>query len=69
MSNILDRKIHIFLCRKICKSTIIYYWGQKGKLTGTRYVNNKIIMPIIEFQDRTRLWIFSNEMNNYIIDK
>lgn len=66
MSNLLNRKIQIFLSRKIYKSKIIYYWGQIGKLKGTRYVDNKILMPIIEFQDKTRIWIIFTEIKNYI---
>nr|YP_009296366.1 cytochrome b6-f complex subunit [Thorea hispida]AOM65301.1 cytochrome b6-f complex subunit [Thorea hispida]ARX95863.1 cytochrome b6-f complex subunit petP [Thorea hispida]UNJ79148.1 cytochrome b6-f complex subunit [Thorea hispida] len=66
MSNLLNRKIQIFLSRKICKSQIIYYWGQIGRLKGTRYLDNKNLMHIIEFHDKTRIWIFFTEISNYI---
>nr|YP_010204123.1 cytochrome b6-f complex subunit [Ahnfeltia fastigiata]UAT97692.1 cytochrome b6-f complex subunit [Ahnfeltia fastigiata]UAT97896.1 cytochrome b6-f complex subunit [Ahnfeltia fastigiata] len=42
---------------------IIYYLGKRGKIKGKKIIPGICVVPIVEFEDYTRVWILPEELD------
>jgi hypothetical protein len=60
----IGQTIHLSTINESSPETIIFNLCKKSKIKGLRYSTNNIILPIIELNDQTRIWVFPNEINH-----
>ncbi len=48
---------------------IAQYIYQTGKIVGYKKIYNNMIVPLVQFQDLTRIWILPNEIKLHNIIK
>lgn len=60
----LNQRIVIHQSSKLCPYEIINHTGEQAVIKGFKRIHKNKTMPIVEFNDQTRMWIL-NEENTY----
>jgi len=64
----LNQKVIIYQSNKSCPNEIINHTGDEAIIKGFKKIGKRKIMPIVEFNDRTRMWILYKE-SRHVTDK
>jgi hypothetical protein len=66
---LVEQKIQINQLNKYSCKAIIYNLGNQGTIQGLRTLPDNSIMVIVEFDDKTRIWISPGEIENILEEK
>jgi hypothetical protein len=58
----IGQSISLSIINKLSPEKIILSLCQQSKIKGLRYYTNNTILPIIELDDQTRIWILPKEI-------
>lgn len=59
----LNQKVIISQNTKFCPYTIMNQSGKQATIKGFKKISTEKILPIVEFNDKTRIWILHEERN------
>ena len=62
----LNQKIIIYQSSNLCPYEIINHTGEEAIVKGFKKINKTNIMPIVEFNDKTRMWVLQQESTHTI---
>lgn len=58
----LNQKIRIYQNHKLCPYEITNNFGKDATIKGFRRINRTTIMPLVEFKNQKRMWLFNEEI-------
>ena len=61
----INQKIRISQSHKLSPKEITNNIGKEAIIKGFKNINNEDIMPIIEFQNHKRMWLFYEEIHEF----
>lgn len=59
----IGQSISLAIINKLSPEKVILSLCQQNVIKGLRYYTNNTILPIIELNDQTRIWILPNEID------
>lgn len=59
----IGQSISLSIINKLSPEKVILSLCQQHKIKGLRYHTNNTMLPIIELDDQTRIWILPKEIN------
>ena len=59
----IGQSISLAIINKLSPEKVILRLCQQNVIKGLRYYTNNTILPIIELNDQTRIWILPNEID------
>lgn len=63
----LNQKIIISQSNRLCPDKIIHQISKQAIVKGFKKISENNILPIVEFHDKTRMWILYEESNSLSI--
>jgi hypothetical protein len=64
----INQRVVVYRIHSLCPEEMISYSGVQGIIKGFRKIRGKQIVPLVELNNSTRIWILPSEIDKFESD-